>query len=119
MNSFEQRITRDGIVVTDFGRFPELTLPLVEQALAQRLATVDGPRPVLLRVHGAFSATAELHRWGASESYSTHTKALALVGEYAVCAVLLDVFSKLEKPPFPCRFFRDEDAALRWLRDTA
>ena len=44
------------------------------------------------------------------------TSALAMVGEYAVCKELFSLFTHLDKPPFPCRYFDHADPALKWLR---
>jgi hypothetical protein len=109
-------LTSDGIVVTDFGRFPLLTKELLENSFATRRKIVSGPRPVLVIVGGAFSATPAAHRFAASGNYGELTSALAMVGDYAVCKELFSLFTHLDKPPFPCRYFDAEDPALHWLR---
>lgn len=109
-------LTTDGIVVTDFGRFPTLTKELLEKSFAIRRKLVSGPRPVLVIVGGAFSATPAAHRFAASSNYGEQTSALAMVGEYAVCKELFSLFTHLDKPPFPCRYFDDAEPALTWLR---
>jgi hypothetical protein len=109
-------LTSDGIVVTDFGRFPLLTKELLEKCFTQRRKLVSGPRPVLVIVGGAFSATPAAHRFAASGSYGELTSALAMVGDYAVCKELFSLFAHLDKPTFPCRYFDHVDPALSWLR---
>ena len=109
-------LTAGGIVVTDFGRFPLLTKELLEKTFAQRCKLVAGPRPVLVVIGGAFSATPAAHRFAGGSNYGELTTALAMVGEYAVCKELFSLFLHLDKPPFPCRYFNDTNLALQWLR---
>jgi len=109
-------LTSDGIVVSDFGRFPLLTKELLEKSFARRRKIISGPRPVLVVIGGAFSATPAAHRFAASNNYGELTSALAMVGEYAVCKELFSLFTHLDKPPFPCRYFDHVDPALKWLR---
>jgi hypothetical protein len=109
-------LTPDGIVVTDFGRFPVLTGELLEECFAERRKLIAGSRPVLVIVGGAFSATPAAHRFAAGSNYGELTSALAMVGDYAVCRELFSLFAQLDKPAFPCRYFDHTDPALDWLR---
>lgn len=109
-------LTSDGVVVADFGRFPTLTKELLEQTFAHRQRIADGPRPVMVVVGGAFSATPAAHRFASGRRYGDHTSALAMVGDYAVCESLFSLFTHLDKPAFPCRYFSNTDTALAWLR---
>lgn len=103
-------LTADGIVSTDFGRLPLSTKELLEKSFARRRKLVSGPRPALVVIGGAFSATPAAH------SYGEHTSALAMVGDYAVCKELVSLFAQLDKLAFPCRYFDHTDPALEWLR---
>ncbi|MEP7328680.1 MAG: hypothetical protein ABI777_05670 [Betaproteobacteria bacterium] len=109
-------LTSDGIVVSDFGRFPQLTKELLEKTFARRKRIAKGPRPVMVVIGGAFSATPAAHRFASSHNYGDLTTALAMVGDYAVCEELFSLFTQLDKPPFPCRYFDHTDPAFVWLR---
>ncbi len=109
-------LTSDGIVVADFGRFPTLTKELLEQTFGRRQKMVSGARPVMVVIGGAFSATPAAHRFASGRRYGDYTTALAMVGDYAVCEALFSLFTHLDKPVFPCRYFSNTDKALAWLR---
>lgn len=109
-------VTSDGIVVADFGRFPTLTKELLEQTFGRRQKMVSGARPVMVVIGGAFSATPAAHRFASGRRYGDQTTALAMVGDYAVCESLFSLFTHLDKPAFPCRYFSTTDKALAWLR---
>ena len=116
MNDSIVTITADGVVIANFGRFPTIDLEMAKSSFMRRLAMVKGPHPVMIRVTGSLSATPEVHRFAAGDVYGAQTKAMALVGEYAVCKDLLYLFEQLDHPPFPCHYFDNEDDGLAWLR---
>ncbi|HQR11256.1 MAG TPA: hypothetical protein PLW68_08005 [Casimicrobiaceae bacterium] len=116
MSESKISFTPDGIVIANFGRFPAIDRKMAESSFRRRLALAKGPRPVMVRVKGAFSATPEVHRFASGDVYGAQTKSMALVGEYAVCKEFLYLFQQIDHPPFPCRYFDNEGDALAWLR---
>jgi hypothetical protein len=105
----------DGVVRIDFGRDPDLSLEMLKEAFTKVAACGPGKHPVLIRVQGTFASHADGRRFGSSDTVAGVTAACAWVGDWYIAKVLFSLFLLVDKPPYPARWFDDEDAARAWL----
>ena len=97
---------RDGAVVA---------LPEMEEILAAQVELVQGPCVVLVDSRPINSMTREAQERTANTASDRDTRAVAILIDSPVSALLGNFFLTLGRPVYPTRLFRNEDEARAWL----
>ncbi|GAB3261715.1 DUF7793 family protein [Chitinimonas naiadis] len=105
----------DGILRIDYGRHGQIDLAAIQSAYAQHMAITTRPLPVLIVGQGTMSSTPEAEDYANGPQVSAVTLALAFVVSSTVMRLAVKLYLTYRKPPYPCRAFEDEAAALAWL----
>ncbi|MFL5763369.1 MAG: STAS/SEC14 domain-containing protein [Bacteroidia bacterium] len=72
---------------------------------------------VLNNSTGTYSISPEARKLSASEDYSKHLRAVAVVVHNAAIAVVADLYLRIDKPATPTRIFSNREKAVEWLHE--
>ena len=106
----------DGIVRVDYGNDPMLDLTVVQSAVAQRIALVGRPHPVMIIGGGHPHVTPAAKAYTRSAEVVKMTTAMAFVTESFWARNMVQLFRLFDAPPYPVYVFSDQIEAAAWLR---
>lgn len=106
----------DGIVRVDYGNDPLLDLAAVKSAVAQRIALVGRPHPVMVIGGGHPHVTPDAKAYTRSAEVVQMTTAMAFVTESFWARNMVQLFRLFDAPPYPVYVFSDQIEAAAWLR---
>ena len=111
------RVRADGVAEIRHRDGVRHTLPLAKEQVAAFAALLPRPAPFLVVVGADFSQDEDAREYllTSDEVRATFTRA-ALLFSRRVEQVAVDLFLRVRRPVVPMRAFRDEAAALAWLR---
>jgi hypothetical protein len=72
---------------------------------------------VLNNSTGAYKISPEARKLSASEAYSRHLKAVAVVISNTAVAIVADLYLRIDKPATPTKIFSDNERAIQWLNE--
>lgn len=106
----------DGILRVRYPRNFGLTLEVMEQVHRQRLQLTDQTCPLLVYADTVASAEYEAQQFASRQDVAALTSGMAIIVKSVFTRAMSDLFMRFHRPPYPTRVFRDERAALEWLR---
>lgn len=111
------RLRADGVAEIRHRDGVRHTLALAKEQVAAFYARLPGPAPFLVVVGEGFGQDDDAREYllTSEEVRATFTR-VALLFSRRVEKVAVDLFLRVRRPVVPIRAFRDEPAALAWLR---
>lgn len=107
----------DGILRVDFNRYDRVTLASLQYVHARHVALCPvGKVPVLFKGSNIARVDYEAQRYISTPEVCAGVSAGAIVVKSFLDRHLGRMFLIYHRPPFPAQLFRDEAAALSWLR---
>ncbi len=106
-----------GVLRVDYGFHASITLDLVRKAHRLHQAIAAGRRvPVLVLGHGILDVEWEAYRFAQRPEVGAITAAVALLATTPLERHLAQLFLLYHRPAHPVRVFREDRAAVDWLR---
>jgi hypothetical protein len=106
----------DGILRVRFPRDFGLTLDFLERLHQQRLQLIDRVCPLLVYADSVASAEFDAQQFASRQDVAALISGMAIIVKSVFTRAMSDVFMRFHRPPYPTRIFREEGAALEWLR---
>ena len=106
----------DGIIREIFLSGSEITLSDAEEILSVYHTLEQGRKyPVYMDTRGVKSVGRDVRNY-VKENFDSYVFAIAATGT-PIVRMLSELFNRLNKPPYPTRFFTTEKDALEWLKE--
>ena len=110
-------LDEDGFLHVRYPQDFNLTLDVMERVHEHRLEIIGRPCPVLVYAETVASAEYEAQQFASREDVAALVLGMAVIVKSVFTRAMADLFMRFHKPPYPCRFFKDEESALLWLRE--
>lgn len=107
----------DGILQLRYHPGAEITImeaKMVGEAIIH--ASKGSKHPLYADMRGLKSMSREARVYFASEELTKWTSAVA-TRDSLISKVIVEFYLKLNKPPYPMKYFSSEDKAIKWLKE--
>ena len=93
-----------------------LTLEMAKEIVEERLKICDGvSRPIFADYRAVLFLDAKTRNYLSEGDAVKLVKAGAFLIDHPITKLLGNIFTKVNRPPLPSKFFTDEKKALKWL----
>jgi hypothetical protein len=108
----------NGLVESFINEDAYLDVPYVIQGKKQLETIAPGKKFYVISTgKGFYRITKEARNLCATQEYSSHLAAIAMVTDHVAVKLIIDVYNKINKPVVPTKIFTEEEPAREWLKE--
>ncbi|TDW97074.1 DUF7793 family protein [Dinghuibacter silviterrae] len=107
----------NGILIATYKKQMQITLDMARQIVRDRLEFAGRtPRPLMLLNQGVVEMKRAALRYLSTAEGIAGISATAVVTGKANTYAIIELIMKLHKPPFPIKWVKNEEKAMKWLQ---